>query len=99
LPGVFKTDVSDQRSQKFFIAGKIAGLDVISQHAAEHSAEILMPWERHERPRVRHHPDKARDQANKYGIDPKNIYNYENFEALKDNPAVDVIDDCLSAAL
>ena len=37
------------------------------------------------------HPDKVRDQANKYGILPKNIYNYENFEALKDNPAVDVI--------
>jgi predicted dehydrogenase len=37
------------------------------------------------------HPDKARDQANKYGIDPKNIYNYENFEALKDNAAVDVV--------
>ena len=37
------------------------------------------------------HPEKAHDQANKYGIDPKNIYNYENFESLKDNPAVDVI--------
>ncbi len=37
------------------------------------------------------HPDKARDQANKYGIDPKNIYNYENFESLKDNPAVNVV--------
>ena len=37
------------------------------------------------------HPDKARDQANKHGIDPKNIYNYENFESLKDNPAVDVV--------
>ena len=37
------------------------------------------------------HPEKAHDQANKYGIDPKNIYNYENFESLKDNPAVDVV--------
>ncbi len=37
------------------------------------------------------HPDKVRDQANKYGIDQKNIYNYENFESLKDNPAVDVV--------
>src|SRR5262245_57358239 len=33
------------------------------------------------------HPDKANDQAKRYGIDPKNIYNYENFDTIKDNPA------------
>jgi predicted dehydrogenase len=37
------------------------------------------------------HPDKARAQASKYGIDPKNIYNYENFDLIKDNPAIDVV--------
>ena len=37
------------------------------------------------------HPDKAREQASKYGIDPKNIYNYENFDSIKDNPAIDVV--------
>src|SRR3954462_10833298 len=37
------------------------------------------------------HPDKAKAQAEKYGVDPKNIYNYENFDSIKDNPAVDVI--------
>ena len=26
-----------------------------------------------------------------YGIDPKNIYNYENFDTIKDNPAIDVV--------
>ena len=37
------------------------------------------------------HPDKANQQAARYGIDPKNIYNYENFDSIKDNPAVDVV--------
>ena len=37
------------------------------------------------------HADKAGQQASKYGIDPKNIYNYENFDSIKDNPAVDVV--------
>src|SRR5262245_24330730 len=37
------------------------------------------------------HPDKAREQAQKYGIDPKNIYNYENFDTIADNPAIDVV--------
>jgi predicted dehydrogenase len=37
------------------------------------------------------HPDKAKEQATKYGIDPKNIYNYENFDSIKDNPAIDVV--------
>lgn len=37
------------------------------------------------------HPEKAKEQAAKYGIDPKNIYNYENFDSIKDNPAIDVV--------
>jgi predicted dehydrogenase len=37
------------------------------------------------------HPEKANQQAAKYGINPKNIYNYENFDTIKDNPDVDVI--------
>jgi predicted dehydrogenase len=37
------------------------------------------------------HPDKAREQAQKYGIDPKNIYNYENFDTIAENPAIDVV--------
>jgi predicted dehydrogenase len=37
------------------------------------------------------HPDKARQQAAKYGIDPKNIYSYENFDTIKDNPEIDVV--------
>ena len=37
------------------------------------------------------HPEKAKEQAAKYGIDPKNIYNYENYDTIKDNPAIDVV--------
>lgn len=37
------------------------------------------------------HPDKAKQQAEKYGIDAKNIYNYENYDKIKDNPDIDVV--------
>ena len=38
------------------------------------------------------HPEKAEEQAaRKYGIDPTNIYNYENYDTIKDNPAIDVV--------
>lgn len=36
-------------------------------------------------------PDKARKLATEYGVDPKSIYDYQNFDSLKDNPAVDVV--------
>jgi predicted dehydrogenase len=37
------------------------------------------------------HPDKAKKLAEQYQVDPKNIYNYENYDSIKDNPDVDVI--------
>ncbi len=37
------------------------------------------------------HPDKANKLALRYNVNPKNIYNYENYDSLKDNPEVDVI--------
>jgi glucose-fructose oxidoreductase len=37
------------------------------------------------------HPDKARQQAQKHGIPSKNIYNYENYDSIKDNPEIDVV--------
>jgi predicted dehydrogenase len=37
------------------------------------------------------HPDKASKLAQRYGVDPKNIYNYQNYDSIKDNPEVDVI--------
>ena len=37
------------------------------------------------------HPDKARKLALRYGVSAKNIYNYQNYDSIKDNPDVDVI--------
>ncbi len=37
------------------------------------------------------HPDKAKALAAKYGVDPKAIYNYENFDSIKDNSEIDVV--------
>ena len=37
------------------------------------------------------HPDKANKLALRYNVNPKNIYNYENYESIKNNPEVDVI--------
>jgi predicted dehydrogenase len=37
------------------------------------------------------HPDKANKLAARYGVNPKNIYNYENFDSIRDNSEVDVI--------
>jgi predicted dehydrogenase len=37
------------------------------------------------------HPDKAAKLAARYGVSPKAIYDYQNYDTLKDNPEVDVI--------
>ena len=37
------------------------------------------------------HPEKANKLALRYGVSPKNIYNYQNYDTIKDNPEVDVI--------
>jgi predicted dehydrogenase len=37
------------------------------------------------------HPDKADKLALRYGVNPKNIYNYQNYDTIKDNPEVDII--------
>lgn len=37
------------------------------------------------------HPDKANKLALCYGVNPKNIYNYQNYDSIRDNPEVDVI--------
>jgi predicted dehydrogenase len=36
-------------------------------------------------------PDKAKQLAAVYGVDPKNIYSYDNYDRIVDNPAIDVI--------
>src|SRR5438067_2040905 len=37
------------------------------------------------------HPDKAADTAAKYNIDPKNIYTYETYDKINDNPEIDAV--------
>ena len=37
------------------------------------------------------HPDKADKLALRYGVNPKNIYNYQNYDTIRDNPEVDII--------
>jgi predicted dehydrogenase len=37
------------------------------------------------------HPDKAKKVAEAYGIDPKAVYDYQTYDTLADNPAVDVV--------
>jgi predicted dehydrogenase len=37
------------------------------------------------------HPDKANKLALRYGVGAKNIYNYQNYDQLKNNPEVDII--------
>jgi predicted dehydrogenase len=36
-------------------------------------------------------PEKAKQLAQLYNVDPKNIYTYDNYERVADNPAIDVI--------
>ncbi|HTD99187.1 MAG TPA: Gfo/Idh/MocA family oxidoreductase [Mucilaginibacter sp.] len=37
------------------------------------------------------HPSKAADWSKRYNIPEKNIYNYETFDKIKDNPDIDII--------
>jgi len=36
-------------------------------------------------------PEKAEEWKQKYNIPDKNVYNYENFDQIKDNPDIDII--------
>jgi predicted dehydrogenase len=37
------------------------------------------------------HPDKANKLALRYGVNEKNIYDYQNYDSIKNNPEVDII--------
>jgi predicted dehydrogenase len=37
------------------------------------------------------HPDKAKAWAKKYGVPEANIYDYQNYDRIKDNPDIDVV--------
>src|SRR5438477_4085862 len=67
----------------------IVGLGSLSIH------EILPAFAKCEKSKVvafvSGHPDKANKLALRYGVNPKNICNYQNYDSIKDNPEVDVI--------
>src|SRR5437763_13098490 len=67
----------------------VVGLGNLSIH------EILPAFAKCEKSKVvafvSGHPDKASKLALRYGVDPKNIYNYQNYDSIKDNPEVDII--------
>src|ERR1700752_3520800 len=57
--------------------------------------EILPAFAKCEKARVTAlvsgHPDKAKKLALRYGVNPNNIYNYQNYDSIKDNPEVDIV--------
>jgi predicted dehydrogenase len=67
----------------------IVGLGSLSIH------QILPAFAQCERSKVvalvSGHPDKANKLALRYGVNPKNIYTYQNYDSIKDNPEVDII--------
>src|SRR5438876_3298795 len=67
----------------------VVGLGSLSIH------EILPAFAKCEKSKVvafvSGHPDKANKLAVRYGVSPKNIYNYQNYDSIKDNPDVDII--------
>jgi glucose-fructose oxidoreductase len=40
-------------------------------------------------------PDKAKRVAAQYGVPDRSIYNYQNFDTIRDNPDVDIVYVCL----
>ncbi len=67
----------------------IVGLGSLSIH------QILPAFAQSEKSKVvafvSGHPEKANKLALRYGVNPKGIYNYQNYDSIRDNPEVDVI--------
>lgn len=57
--------------------------------------EILPAFARCEKSKlvalVSGHPEKANKLALRYAVNPRNIYNYQNYDSIRDNPEVDII--------
>ena len=84
-PRLLRAETAEQKKVGFALVGvgSLTMGQLLPAFAQCKTAQPVAP--------VSGHPDKARDQAQKYGIDPKNIYNYENFDSIRDNPAVDIV--------
>jgi predicted dehydrogenase len=44
-------------------------------------------------------PAKAKRVAAEYGVPEKNIYNYQNYDSIRDNPDIDIVYVCLPVAM
>jgi len=44
-------------------------------------------------------PVKAKKVAAEYGVPERSIYNYQNFDAIKDNPDIDIVYVCLPVSM
>jgi predicted dehydrogenase len=44
-------------------------------------------------------PAKARRVAAEYGVPERNIYNYQNYDSIRDNPDIDVVYVCLPVSM
>jgi predicted dehydrogenase len=78
---------SEQKSKKLGFAFVGVGTLTMNQLLpAVHKTKLCYPAAL-----VSGHSEKAKQQAEKHGIDPKNIYSYENFDSIKDNSAIDVV--------
>jgi len=44
-------------------------------------------------------PAKARRVAAEYGVPERNLYNYQNYDAIRDNPDIDVVYVCLPVSM
>src|SRR5690242_18673601 len=42
---------------------------------------------------------KAKSVAQEYGVPEKNIYNYENYDSIRNNPDIDIVYICLPVAM
>jgi predicted dehydrogenase len=87
LPGAAALQVPDPPGKK--LGWAIVGLGSLSIN------QILPAFAKCEKSKVvafvSGHPDKANKLALRYGVNPKNIYNYQNYDTIKDNPEVDII--------
>jgi predicted dehydrogenase len=86
-PSAAAQQVPDPPGRK--LGWAVVGLGNLSIH------QILPAFAKSEKSRavafVSGHPDKARKLALRYGVAEKSIYDYHGYDAIKDNPEIDVV--------
>lgn len=85
----FASFAADAPAEKKKLGWAIVGLGSLARGQVlpaltktEHSKTVAL---------VSGHPDKAKQVAEKYSVDAKYIYTYENYDTIKDNAEIDVV--------